>query len=76
MHALMLAGSNCSYLQALHLTAPNGHALTPGRSSFTYNISGPYSISLYPELVDKIRILIYNGDSDPSVPFQGAWTPL
>eukprot|EP00658_Telonema_sp_P-2_P025438 TRINITY_DN20245_c0_g1_i1.p1 TRINITY_DN20245_c0_g1~~TRINITY_DN20245_c0_g1_i1.p1 ORF type:complete len:216 (+),score=45.69 TRINITY_DN20245_c0_g1_i1:143-790(+) len=52
--------------KALHLSG-----IQPGRSNFTYNISGPYSYTLYPELARKIRILVYNGDSDPSVPFAG-----
>jgi carboxypeptidase C (cathepsin A) len=52
--------------KALHLDQ-----IAPGRSSFNYNISGPYALTLYPELMRRIRILVYNGDADPSVPYQG-----
>merc|ERR1712166_1147033 len=31
--------------------------------------SGPASIVLYPELVTKLRLLIYNGDADSCVPY-------
>tara|TARA_B110000208_G_scaffold17602_1_gene21131 strand:- start:1502 stop:2782 length:1281 start_codon:yes stop_codon:yes gene_type:complete len=40
------------------------HLGKPGRSRFEYRSSGPASITLYPSLVKKLRILIYNGDSD------------
>eukprot|EP00041_Stephanoeca_diplocostata_P019528 m.422526 g.422526 ORF g.422526 m.422526 type:complete len:489 (-) comp21329_c0_seq1:490-1956(-) len=55
--------------QALHLDAPN-----PSR--FDYSSSGPASITLYPHLVTKMRVLIYNGDSDACVPYKGneEWT--
>jgi hypothetical protein len=49
---------------ALHLDAP-------GRSKFDYKTSGPASVTLYPELVKKVRVLIYNGDADTCVPFKG-----
>lgn len=46
--------------------------VAPGRSKITYNISGPMSIELYPELVRRVpHIMVYNGIADPSVPFQG-----
>jgi len=47
------------------------HLGTPGLSNFDYNISGPASKSLYPELARKIRVLIYNGDADMCVPYNG-----
>lgn len=50
--------------QALHLGQP-------GQSGFSYETSGPASITLYPELAKKIRILIYNGDADMCVPYAG-----
>ena len=40
--------------KALHLDAP-------GRSGFKYHTSGPASVLLYPKLIQKIRIMIYNG---------------
>lgn len=49
---------------ALHLDAP-------GQSGFSYETTGPASITLYPELAKKIRILIYNGDADLCVPYAG-----
>jgi len=55
--------------QALHLAGHKG-------AQFDYRSSGPASITLYPKLVDKIRILIYNGDADACVPYKGneEWT--
>jgi len=52
------------------------HLGEPGRSRFGYRQSGPASRLLYPELVQKIRVLIYNGDSDGCVPYKGneEWT--
>jgi hypothetical protein len=44
------------------------HLEKPGPVQFGYDSSGPASITLYPELVKKIRVLIYNGDSDACVP--------
>merc|ERR1712087_19747 len=38
-------------------------------SGFHYATSGPASIVLYPELVTKLRLLIYNGDADACVPY-------
>jgi hypothetical protein len=56
--------------KALHLDTEE-----PGASSFSYACSGPASITLWPELAKKIRVLIYNGDSDACVPYNGneAW---
>lgn len=52
--------------KALHLDG-----LTAGRSDLRYSSSGPASIILYPELIKKLRLLIYNGDADPCVPYIG-----
>lgn len=52
--------------KALHLDA-----FEPGASAFSYSASGPASITLYPELVKKLRIMIYNGDADACVPYIG-----
>jgi hypothetical protein len=54
---------------ALHLNKPE-------QSRFEYKSSGPASITLYPELVKHMRVLIYNGDSDACVPYKGneEWT--
>eukprot|EP00931_Biecheleriopsis_adriatica_P075577 TRINITY_DN49406_c0_g1_i1.p1 TRINITY_DN49406_c0_g1~~TRINITY_DN49406_c0_g1_i1.p1 ORF type:complete len:512 (+),score=91.59 TRINITY_DN49406_c0_g1_i1:80-1615(+) len=51
------------------------HLEQPGRSGFDYTTSGPASITLWPELVQKLRVLIYNGDADACVPYNGneAW---
>ena len=45
-------------------------------SGFSYTQSGPASITLYPKLASKIRVLIYNGDADTCVPYNGneEWT--
>ena len=53
---------------ALHLGEPG--------SGFSYSSSGPASVTLYPSLVKKLRILIYNGDADDCVPYKGneEWT--
>merc|ERR1712166_299798 len=40
-------------------------------SSFAYTCSGPASITLGPELVGKIDVLLYSGDSDACVPYLG-----
>merc|ERR1719272_1682613 len=55
--------------QALHLDPP-------GASDFRYHSSGPASVTLYPKFVGKLRVLIYNGDSDACVPYKGneEWT--
>eukprot|EP01064_Diplonema_japonicum_P032809 TRINITY_DN6278_c0_g1_i1.p1 TRINITY_DN6278_c0_g1~~TRINITY_DN6278_c0_g1_i1.p1 ORF type:complete len:474 (+),score=142.35 TRINITY_DN6278_c0_g1_i1:44-1465(+) len=55
--------------QALHLNKPNG-------LQFHYSSTGPASVTLYPHLIGKIRVLIYNGDSDACVPYKGneEWT--
>jgi len=50
--------------KAMHLNAPD-------QSAFHYDRSGPASITLYPELIKKLRILIYNGDADSCVPYKG-----
>jgi len=52
--------------KALHLDG-----VTPGASGFEYKCSGPASITLWPELSQKIRVLIYNGDADACVPYNG-----
>jgi len=49
-------------MKALHLEGESG-------SGFRYTSSGPASIMLYPELVTKLRILIFNGDADACVPY-------
>jgi hypothetical protein len=48
----------------------------PSLSRFDYDSSGPASVTLYPTLVKKMRVLIYNGDSDACVPYKGneEWT--
>jgi len=55
--------------QALHLGK-----VQPSR--FDYRSSGPASVTLYPKFVKKLRVLIYNGDSDACVPYKGneEWT--
>eukprot|EP00656_Telonema_subtile_P007169 TRINITY_DN1335_c0_g1_i3.p1 TRINITY_DN1335_c0_g1~~TRINITY_DN1335_c0_g1_i3.p1 ORF type:complete len:250 (-),score=49.71 TRINITY_DN1335_c0_g1_i3:156-905(-) len=55
---------------ALHLPSKS---LT---SNFKFNTSGPASVTLYPSLIPRIRVLIYNGDADPDVPYIGneEWT--
>lgn len=50
-------------LEALHLDGPG--------SGFRYSRSGPASVLLYPELLKKMRVLIYNGDADLCVPYLG-----
>jgi len=50
--------------EALHLNAP-------GQSGFDYATTGPASVTIYPELAKKIRIMIYNGDADMCVPMAG-----
>ncbi|KAJ9447395.1 Serine carboxypeptidase-like 40 [Diplonema papillatum] len=52
------------------------HVGVPGNSSFRYQQSGPASRLLYPALIKKIRVLIYNGDADICVPYVGneEWT--
>ncbi|KAJ1455385.1 peptidase S10, serine carboxypeptidase [Pelagophyceae sp. CCMP2097] len=54
--------------EALHLGGPG--------SDFQYDLSGPASVLLYPELVKHMRVLIFNGDSDACVPYKGneEWT--
>jgi len=48
--------------KALHLEGEKG-------SLMVYSQSGPASITLYPELVTKLRVLIFNGDADACVPY-------
>merc|ERR1712146_849678 len=48
-----------------------GDSYEPGSSRFHYRSSGPASVTLYPELVKKLRIFIYNGDADACVPYIG-----
>merc|ERR1712228_730061 len=52
--------------EALHLDG-----IQAGASSFDYSCSGPASITLWPELAKQIRVLIYNGDADACVPYNG-----
>lgn len=52
--------------KALHLDTANA-----GASGFSYQSFKPLSITLYPEIAKKIRILIYNGDADACVPYTG-----
>merc|ERR1712000_631579 len=52
--------------RALHLDG-----VQAGASRLSYSRSGPASITLYPELVKKIHVMIYNGDADPCVPYTG-----
>mmetsp|Transcript_46777 Transcript_46777/g.109121 ORF Transcript_46777/g.109121 Transcript_46777/m.109121 type:complete len:499 (+) Transcript_46777:83-1579(+) len=52
--------------KALHLDSAGGSG-----SEFGYDLSGPASILLWPELAKKIRVLIYNGDADACVPYNG-----
>lgn len=52
--------------KALHLDGA-----TPGASRFSYNCSGPASITLWPRLSQQLRVLIYNGDADACVPYNG-----
>ena len=44
--------------------------------TMTYTYAGPASVTLYPKFVGKLRVLIYNGDSDACVPYKGneEWT--
>mmetsp|Transcript_13239 Transcript_13239/g.29964 ORF Transcript_13239/g.29964 Transcript_13239/m.29964 type:complete len:502 (-) Transcript_13239:72-1577(-) len=52
--------------KALHLDQ-----VTPGASGFSYASTGPASVTLYPELAQKLNVLIYNGDADACVPYNG-----
>jgi len=47
------------------------HLNHTGQSDFDYDSTGPASITLYPELAKKLRILIFNGDADSCVPYNG-----
>ena len=47
------------------------HVSNPGASKFEYQRSGPASVTLHPMLAKKLRVLIYNGDSDSCVPYKG-----
>lgn len=51
--------------EALHLTSK------PGASRLDYTSAGPASVTLYPELMKKLRILLYSGDADACVPYNG-----
>mmetsp|Transcript_28612 Transcript_28612/g.55698 ORF Transcript_28612/g.55698 Transcript_28612/m.55698 type:complete len:484 (+) Transcript_28612:85-1536(+) len=50
-------------LKALHLSEMG--------SGFSYRRSGPASITLYPFLASKLRMLVYSGSSDACVPYVG-----
>lgn len=50
--------------KALHLEGAQG-------SKAHYNQSGPASVVLYPELAKQLRVLIYAGDADGCVPYNG-----
>lgn len=52
--------------KALHLDT-----VKPGASGFAYDTSGPASITIYPSLAKKVDLLIYNGDADACVPYNG-----
>jgi len=69
--ALPLYFKRADVRKALHL--PNDR-LTG--SKFEYKSSGPASVTLYPNLIKSIRVLIYNGDADTCVPYIGneEWT--
>jgi len=45
-------------------------------SAFSYQSTGPASVTLYPALIKQIEVLIYNGDADSCVPYIGneEWT--
>mmetsp|Transcript_10166 Transcript_10166/g.16387 ORF Transcript_10166/g.16387 Transcript_10166/m.16387 type:complete len:504 (-) Transcript_10166:49-1560(-) len=45
-------------------------------SGFRYDTSGPASVTLFPFLAEKLRVLIYSGDADSCVPYVGTeqWT--
>jgi len=47
------------------------HLGEPGQSMFDYESTGPASVTLYPELVKKLRVLYYSGDADACVPYIG-----
>lgn len=51
---------------ALHLTD-----MEPRVSNFRYTSAGPASVTLYPDLMKKLRILYYSGDADLCVPYNG-----
>jgi serine carboxypeptidase-like clade 1 len=40
-------------------------------STFGYRRGGPASITLWPSLAKRLRVLIYNGDADACVPYKG-----
>lgn len=49
------------------------HLGSPAESSFKYTTSGPASITLYPHLITRLRVLIYNGDADACVPVRSSY---
>ena len=51
------------------------HLKQPGRSRFGYSTSGPASITLWPSLATRLRVLIYNGAAAPLPPHTHT-TPL
>merc|ERR1712151_1281061 len=51
--------------------ALNLASVEPGASDFRYEPFSPLLIDVYPDIVKKIRVLIYNGDADACVPYTG-----
>eukprot|EP00756_Hemistasia_phaeocysticola_P038021 Hpha_TRINITY_DN16733_c1_g2::TRINITY_DN16733_c1_g2_i16::g.80358::m.80358 len=67
--AIVSLFENKTVQAALNLAAPVA-------TKFSYSSSGPASVVLYPTLVKKLRVLIYNGEADACVPYIGneQWT--
>jgi len=57
-----------TYIYTVSSPAP---CISSGRSSFSYRSSGPASVTLWPFLSSRLRVLIYNGDADACVPYKG-----
>merc|ERR1711907_405061 len=72
----------CGQMNALHDFFANSsvqaamNLLPLQQGKFRYDTSGPASITLWPDLVKQLRVLIYNGDADSCVPYKGneEWT--